>query len=270
MELYGGRGSAEPLEGWLEAGGTLVVDPPEPFLPELVETATATGPDEPVRLLLSPDAVEVVATDFLLETRLSGGVERGELRLRESASRFDDRVVLAPSGAGVLVGIEDQVGLFPIDVESLVAELREHYEAAWEEAASFSTRAPSREALYATAEEYLTEQFADELERAISGASTLEWRGIPRPPSLALVVAARARAHHYDVCRWAEDVGFTSRSTIARTKGALEDDGVIAVEKVPQERGRPRQRLVVADERVATTNVRAGELVQTLRGLRSE
>jgi hypothetical protein len=168
------------------------------------------------------------------------------------------------------VGIEDQLGLFPIDVDSLAEELRNRYESAWEDADSFSTRAPSREALYATAEEYLPAQFLTELADALDGAATLNWRGTPRPPAVALVVAARARCHHYNLCQWAEAVGFTSRSTVARTKQRLENDDIIAVERVPQERGRPRQRIVVADDSLATPNTDAAELVPTLRRRRNE
>lgn len=262
MEFHGG--STDPLEPLVEAE-TLVVDPPEASLPGLLTRIEGTAPTAPVRMLLSSDVAEAVSAAFLLESRVAAAVARDHLRVRETTSRCDDRVVLADERAAALVSVDQQVGVLPTDADPVVEALRETYEPAWAAGEPFSTRAPPRDRLLERGTEPLPDAFTAELERAIDGASSLEWQGTPTPVELAVAVAARAGAHHYDLCEWAEAAGFTSRSTVARTKQRLEEAGLIDVEPVPQERGRPRQQLVVDDERLAAADAEA--LATTLRRL---
>lgn len=262
MELHGS--DAEPLAPLIE-GGSLVVDPPEIVLPRLIACIETVAPDEPVRLLLSPDVAESASEEFVLESQFAGAAERDSLRVRQTTERCDDRVVLTDDRAGVLVGIDQQLGVMTMDATRMVAELHQTYEPRWEAAEPFSTRAPPQGQLFEEGREVLSEDFTSQLERAIENASTLAWHGSPTPVELVLAVAARTGAHHYDLCVWAEEAGFTSRSTVARTKQRLEEAGVLDVEPVPQDRGRPRQQLLVDDERLA--EVDAEKLVPTLRRL---
>jgi len=262
MELHGS--DAEPLAPLIEAE-SLVVDPPAVVLPRLTVCIEAAAPDEPVRLLLSPGVADTVSEEFLLESQLAGAVERDHLQVRQTTERCDDRIVLAADEAGVLVGVDQQVGVLTMDADPVVEELHEAYEPRWEAGEPLSTRAPPLERLFAAGREELSDDFTTQLERAIENASTLAWHGSPTPVELGLAIAARTGAHHYDLCVWAEEAGFTSRSTVARTKQRLEEGGVLDVEPVPQERGRPRQQLLVDDERLAEAD--AEELVPTLRRL---
>lgn len=262
MVLHGG--CAEALEPLVDAG-SLVVDPPELLLPDLIDRIEATAPADPVRLLLSPGVATSVGEEFLVESRIAEAMADDRLRVRRATSRCADRLLLAADQAGVLVSVEQRVTVMPMDADPMVEEFHEVYEPVWESAERFSTRAPPRQALYEEGREQLSEAFSSQLRRAIEHASTLEWHGSPTPVGLALAVAARTDAHHYDLCTWAEESGFTSRSTVARRKQRLEETGVLEVEPVPQERGRPRQRLLVGDARVADAD--AEELVATLRPL---
>lgn len=262
MELHGGCG--EPLVSLVEAA-SVVVDPPEVVLPRLIDCVESMVPVEPVRILLSPDVAGSVSEKFLLESRVAAAVDRDHLQVRQTTGRCDDRAVLADGRAGVFVSVDQQVGLLPMDAESIVEELHEVYEPVWESAEPVSTRAPPQKRLSEEGHEQLSDTFTTQLKRALENASTLEWHGSPTPVELALAIAARTGAHHYDLCVWAEEAGFTSRSTVARTKQRLEEDGLLEVEPVPQERGRPRQQLLVGDERVADAD--AERLVPTLRRL---
>lgn len=262
MDLYGS--DAEPLTPLVEAE-SLVVDPPELVLPRLVTCIETAAPVAPVRLLLSPDVADSVSEAFLLESQLAEAVARDHLRVRETTSRCEDRAILAADRAGVLVSVDQQAGVLPVDARPVVEGLHETYEPVWETAEPLSLRAPPRGRLYETGREQLTDAFATQLERAIESASVLEWHGSPTPVELVLAIAARTGTHHYDLCAWAEEVGFTSRSTVARTKQQFEKAGLIDVTPVPQERGRPRQRLQVGDERVGAAD--AESLVPMLRRL---
>lgn len=262
MELHGGCG--EPLVSLVEAA-SLVVDPPEVVLPRLIDCVESMVPAEPVRILLSPGVAESVSEEFLLESRVAGAVDRDHLRVRRTTGRCDNRAVLADGRAGVFVSVDQQVGLLPVDAEPMIEELHEVYEPVWESAEPVSTRAPPRKRLSEEGRQQLSDTFTAQLKRALENASTLEWHGSPTPVELALAIAARTGAHHYDLCVWAEESGFTSRSTVARTKQRLEEDGLLEAEPVPQERGRPRQQLLAGDERLADAD--AESLVPTLRRL---
>lgn len=260
MELHGS--DAEPLARFVEAQ-SLAVDPPAVVLPRLTACIESAVPDEPVRVLLSPDAAATLSEEFLLESQVAGAMERDHLEMRQTTERCGDRVVLADDRVGVLVGVDQHVRVLSMEADRMVAELHKAYEPLWENAEPVSTRSPPRERLFEAGREKLTAEFTTQLERAIENASTLAWHGRPTPVELTLVIAARTGAHHYDLCAWAEAAEFTSRSTVARTKQRLEDAGLLDVEPVPQERGRPRQQLLVADERLAETE--AESLVPTLR-----
>lgn len=251
MEFHGGN--EEPLKPLVEAEA-LVVDPPEAALPRLLTRIEGAAPTAPVRMLVSPPVAEAVADEFLLESRVAGAVDRGDLRVRETTSRCGDRVAIAAEEAGILVSVDQQVGVLHTDADTVVETLHETYEPVWADADQFSTRAPPRERLFERGTEPLPDAFTAELERAIDGASSLEWQGTPTPVELAVAVAARNGAHHYDLCSWAEETEFTSRSTVARTKQRLEEVGLLDVEPVAQERGRPRQQLIVDDERLEATD----------------
>jgi len=251
----------------LVGGGGLVVDPPMVVLPSILDAVAEAS--SVLRVLLSPRIGERVSADFRLESRLAGAEARGELRLREASRQCEDRLFIGDGTVGLFVSVQQQARLLPVENEPLGSRLRERYETAWSDAGGFSTRAPPRQQMYEAAAEHLPDPFADEFQRALEGASRLEWRGTPAPVELALVVAARAEAHHHDICEWAEVVELSSRSTVARTKQSLAEAGVIAIRRVPQDWGRPRQRLVVAEAAVAAARVDAANLVSRLRQLAS-
>lgn len=262
MELHGE--SPEPLAP-LVGAETLVVDPPDQVVPRLLERIEAVASSSPVRVVLSPTVADSLSEAFLLESRVAGAIARDELRVRETEDRCADRLVLADDAAGALVSTDERVSVLPLRDGTMLEELRGTYEPVWSDADEFSTRAPPRTELFEAEASPLPEGFVAEFRRAVEGASSLEWHGSPTPVELALAVAARTDAQHYDLCSWAEETGFTSRSTVARTKQQLEEAGLLAVEPVPQERGRPRQRLRVDEALLVETDPE--ELVPTLREL---
>ena len=256
--------SGRSIESLVESG-PLVVDPPIAVLPRLLTHIESNGVSSPVRLALSPAVADTVSERFLIESRVAGAVARDELRVRETGGRCTDRAILGAADAAVVVSVDERVEALPVSDESVVTELHERYASVWDAAEPFSARAPPRRLLFETHADTLPEAFTSQLERAIEHASRLEWHGSPTPVELALTVGARTGTHHYDLCVWAEAAAFTSRSTAARTKQRLEEEGLLGVEPVPQERGRPRQRLLVADEALAAPD--AETLVPALRRL---
>lgn len=268
MDVYGVDAAPGTLDELIRTGtDPIVVDPPATLLKDVVDAARANG-SETVRLLLSSTATDGVEEDFLLETTVAEARSRDRLAVRVASSPLEDRLVVTADDARVLVPVEWTVGLFDVREDDLHAALSEKYEAHWDDGAELSTRAPPRTSLFEAAADRLSESFVDDLDAALSGADRLEWYGTPTPVELSLVVAARSNEHLYDLSRWGEDAEFASRSSLSRSKNDLESAGVLAIRNDPQERGRPRQRLLVGDERLEDAD--AEELVALLRSLLDE
>lgn len=264
MDVYGVNTARAPLGEWIrDVETTLAVDPPADLLGGIVEAALTN--DGQVRALLSPSTAERLSDDFLLETSVAEARTQNRLKVRVADSDLDDRLLLAEVTARVVVPVGDSVGVFKMDEADLVSALQEKYEARWDTGERVSTRAPPRSTLFETAEARLSQRFVEEFDATLDGSETLDWYGTPTPVETALVVAGRANEHLYDVSRWGEDASFASRSSLSRAKNDLENRGLIDIQHDPQERGRPRQRLLVGDERLADAD--PDEMVEVLRSL---
>jgi len=75
--------------------------------------------------------------------------------------------------------------------------------------------------------------------------------------ALTLLAAAKQEIQLYEISRWGEDVGLASKATFSRAKGRLEDQGMIATEKVPLDVGRPRLRLQLGADRLRDVDASA-------------
>lgn len=221
-----------------------------------------------VRVLVSAETEATLSEDFLLETRLAEAARRDRLAVGVAGTPLDDQVLFGDETARLVVAVDGTLGVFETERADLIDDLRDKYDGRWEEAEELETRAPARETLFAAGEDRLGESFASDLRSVLAGASTLEWHGTPTPVEVSLVVAARANRHLYDLSRWGEDAGFASRSSLSRSKNELDDSGLLRIERDPQERGRPRQRLLLGEKRLAEAEPE--ELVPTLRSLLNE
>lgn len=250
MDVYRVDSESEPFAGWThEAESSFVVNPPAGLLDDVVGTALEKDRGT-IRTLLTAETASTLSDDFLLETRLAEARMRDRLAVRVVDGPLDDKLLLHDESARVLVPVEETVGIFETDAGDLVEDLRKKYESYWADGESLRTRAPPRPELYETAEDRLSDEFVTDLRRVLQAAEELDWYGTPTPVEVALVVAGRASEHLYDVSRWGEDAAFASRSSLSRAKNTLDDEGVLRIERVPQERGRPRQRLLVGDDRL--------------------
>jgi hypothetical protein len=106
---------------------------------------------------------------------------------------------------------------------------------------------PAWSELLTKLESIVGSQTRSEFEQLIEAAQLEEMNSLDAV-SVALIAAAQSGALTYDLGKWAEEVGVASKATISRRKTALEEDGIIYTENVPVEVGRPRQRLLLADQ----------------------
>jgi response regulator of citrate/malate metabolism len=85
------------------------------------------------------------------------------------------------------------------------------------------------------------------------------------PVTRLLVVAARERHELRSVVECATATGLCSRGTASRVKRRLEDAGIVDTEPVSSGVGRPRQRLLLADDSLKSMEV--AELIQIVDGM---
>jgi hypothetical protein len=125
--------------------------------------------------------------------------------------------------------------------------LTDEFESLLEAASRVDIDTPVWSELLAKLESVVGLQTRSEFEQLIEAAKLEEMDSLDAV-SVALIAAAQSGALSYDLGKWAEETGVASKATISRRKTALETDGVIYTEKVPVEVGRPRQRLLLADD----------------------
>jgi hypothetical protein len=64
----------------------------------------------------------------------------------------------------------------------------------------------------------------------------------------AIIAGARTEVLLYEISKWGEDAGISSKATFSRRKTNLEEKDIITTESAPVEIGRPRERLLIQDE----------------------
>ncbi|MFC7068954.1 transcriptional regulator TbsP domain-containing protein [Halobaculum lipolyticum] len=261
-------------ECFADAADVLVVGARPAFLRALVdrlhELRDSTTAPARVRLLCAPDAVERAFEEFLAATAAAEAVAAGRLTIRvadvdASLSVVDGAVrgrFRLPSGDGegdrVRDGPRDRVGDSeaggvlgePSEEGRLAEALVETYERRWADADEHVPDAPSRERVLET----FADRWPDagtELAAVFDAADRLGTDGAPSPVTVCTLVAARHRILSMRLGEWAEEVGVSSRTEVARAKSRLVDAGLVDTEREPAGVGRPRHRLVVADDRTA-------------------
>lgn len=132
-----------------------------------------------------------------------------------------------------------------------VSVVRDRYEKRTADAESYPLRMPSRRALFGAFAGRCDAETAAELLRLLDAVPEVN-RGDPCD-HLDCVYAAGARrgAVNYGLRRAAEDCGLASPSTLSSVKASLEAADLTESEPVPRRVGRPRQRVVAADARLA-------------------
>jgi hypothetical protein len=151
--------------------------------------------------------------------------------------------------------VERFVKLSDDEIESI---LTNEFESLLETSTHVDIETPAWSELLAKLESGVGAQTRSEFEQLIEAAKFEEMDSLDAV-SVTLIAVAQSGALGYDLGKWAEETGVASKATISRRKTALETDGVIYTEKVPVEVGRPRQRLLLADD-INSVNIDTAEV----------
>jgi hypothetical protein len=217
-----------------------------PYVP-VVDASAADAPAT-VRLLLSPDDADAVLGRFTTAAVAADLRREGHLAVAV-VDGLSQRLTLTGDAAHVHLRPDGRPRSISAEAPSLCRDLRERYE---RRLASVGPRAPEvpgwreltetfREA-FPAAGETLRAVLADAPELPVSG----EFDAV----TVVGLVAARHGLQTMAVSEWAESVDLSSRTELSRVKSRLADRGLVDTDRVPQGVGRPRQKLLLAADRL--------------------
>jgi len=234
----------------------------ETFLVAVTEVFQAAETETTsVEWLSTSETLKGLQDDFFVATRLSELTTEGRLSIRTST----DDATLSPT---VLLGDETAISLLPLGDseavetvttdETVTERLWEVSEAAWERAIPESVDTPPYSRLLSLAESHLGEAASADVDGAYTGTGAP-----PDPVVVGLLVGAKHQLLLRDVVEWAEASTLATQGTVSKLKQRLEDVGVISTESENIGVGRPRQRLVLADDELV--GLPAADLAATVQ-----
>lgn len=233
--------------------GVFVVAPDAATLEGLVENVDMQSPA--VRLLADPDTLKTVLDDFLVASRAANHVDSGRLEIR-SYERVANALVVSTDAVFAIVRGTDQVAGLGTDDETFVGSLNDRFGTTWRQSETYPLRTPPLSRVRETLESQLGVETTADFDAMLSSLEAARGTGDGIDEVVvSLLVAAKNENLLYDISKWGEDVGIASKATFSRVKTQMEEDGLIETEKVPIDVGRPRLRLRIADERLASADV---------------
>ena len=227
----------------------------------LLEALTERDHTPSIRVLAAETVLKDLVSDFTIAGTIADFVVEDVLSLRTTENRLDGPLLVTEKRVIAVVPTAAQTAGIGTDDEEFVENARRHNADRWENADSFTLRTPPLSRVRETLETEFGPEMTDDFEQMRTTLPTTrdnDHSGLDGV-DLCLLAAAKSGALLYDISTWGESVGLASRATFSRKKTAFEEMGLIETEKVPIDVGRPRQRLVLGDERLQ--GVDADELV---------
>jgi len=245
----------------------LLIDPTEATIQSLIEVATTFDGELPtVRMLADERAIKATMEDFLVASKAADLIDSGQLSLRTPEETAANSLVISTESVLALVEAGDRIAALTTEDGEFVDRARDTYGQQWEAAAAFHLRTPPISRVRQTLAAEIGEQARADFDAVLGGLETARGNGNGLDEvTVSLLVAAKNEVLLYDISKWGEDVGIASKATFSRTKTKLEDNGLIATEKVPIDVGRPRLRLQLGDDRLREAS--AAELADVSQDL---
>lgn len=208
-----------------------------------------TEPSARVDVLTDERTVSEVRRRFLTASHLADFVDADVLRIRTVDDRLPSFLV-TETELTTITGIDDTLLVtFTRSDSAFVEETYGEIERRFEAEESVSLRAPAYSRMLEELGEALGDQMRADVTEMLDGAlATCDDETDIDAARLSILAGARNEVQMYELSRWGEDAGVASRSKYSREKTRLEDLCVVDTEKINSGVGRPRQRLVLADD----------------------
>lgn len=207
---------------------------------------SASDASTPVRLLVSEPgalfgrfAVAAVASDLRADGHLAVA----------AADDLSQRLTVADDAVHVHLRPDGELRSVTAQTPSLCRHLRDRYSRRWAATDPLEPSMPGWRELTNT----FVETFPDAgetLRTVLADAPELPAGGTFDVMTVVGLVAARHGLQTMAVSEWAESIGLSSRTELSRVKSRLVDRGLVETDRVPQGVGRPRQKLIVAADRL--------------------
>lgn len=227
--------------------------------------------DDPpaVRLLVSEDGLAPAMDDFLVASVAADLVAADRLTIRTSTALPEGFLFLTEKTTTVIIAGSERTAGLAADDSTFVAHMFDEYDDIWKEATDFTVRTPPLTRIRESLNDELGPAIRADFDAVLHSLETVrgDSNGLDAV-TISLLVAAKNEALLYDLGKWGEDIGLTSRTTFSRVKTDLEERGILDTEKVPSDVGRPRQRLVLGDDRFHDADL--PELASIVRNVLSE
>lgn len=227
------------------------------LLAAIVDELHDLGRSIDVDLLCTPAVLDRLDAAFPVASRARDLEVDGAIAVRRVAD--DDRLSTVLRSADRCVTVlrlgGSEVATVEIGGEASRDRLERRYERQWTAAAPHALDAPPYSKLVERVEAELGEDVRSEFVAGIEGSEARAPGDRTDPIPLALVLAARHEREFRSVVEWATATRLASQGTVSRAKQRLESAGLLATEPVKQGVGRPRQRLVLAEESLRSTPV---------------
>lgn len=227
-----------------------ILNPSAATLAALPETNLADAASDSA-VVAAEDELKSVRDEFKQATALADLVDDGMPLVTQTASPEttaivgDDGYYLFGATNGTVTAIHTKEGS---------DDFQDFASAQIDEADQFALRVPGMSRIRDTATEALSEEFAESLDTALAGVEEFPTEAGANGVTLLLILAARHEELLYDVSKWGEDIELASKATFSRTKTSLEEEGLVDTESVPIDIGRPRLRLLVGTDELASVD----------------
>jgi hypothetical protein len=243
-------------------GDVFAVNPNEQQLTALV-SVVADLPEPPtVRVLVRDSVARWLRRDFLGASTAADAIAAGALSLQTTDTVHDNTLLVAEESVVAIVPTDNYTaGLVTTDDE-FVASAREKWGTELDDAAELSLRTPPRSTVHELLAAEIGEKVDADFKAMLDSVDTTRGEEALNVVQMSLLAAAKNEIQFYEISTWGEDSGVASRATFSRMKTQFEERGVITTEKIPIDVGRPRLRLLLADE---LRGVSADNLVEQAR-----
>lgn len=226
------------------------------FVSTVVKVLTREEPtDTTLEVLSDSETLRDLEHDFLLATRANDLVASDVLTIRERTEEEgdtptqltspDESVVVVPVGGNEAV-------MTAIDDDDATERLWEKYQSAWDIALPYSFDSPPYSRMLAIADNVLGGELRTDLDGAYATVKSRSPDDRPEPLVVALLVSAKHEQLLTDVVDWAEKTELATQGMVSKSKTKLESIGLIETESESVGVGRPRQRLKLADDTLAS------------------
>lgn len=230
----------------MEAERLLAINPSHKLLRSLSRTDTESVA---VNILADSDVVRRTYDDFISSSHASMFQRDGDFEVR-TTDNFDASPLLVTEDTVITISeVGQNVLASEVTNGSVVDEVYEFATSAYEDGDEYELVAPPYDVVLDTLGEEVGEELRGDFESILENFDdiSIARAGIDVVEVL-LLLAARRELLLYEVSKWGQEIDLASKATFSRAKSRLDDRGLIRTVKVPVTVGRPRLRLLTAED----------------------